>query len=114
MAPSSVDEPKHSGSVQVQKQRSCRVHALVDSRYGNYRYQKDLVPGILAGRSSIYLSGSSGKRSLVCSTGLANGGQVNVVHQQASFYVLLREVLVEDVLSFHRVLDMLGEPRVKQ
>ncbi|GFW45435.1 CCHC-type domain-containing protein [Trichonephila clavipes] len=84
------------------------VHALVDSGTEITVIKKDLVPGIsVEGASTIYLKGIFGpavKCPLVyVPIGLATGGQVNVVHQQV-LYVLL----VEDVLLPPDVLDMLG------
>ncbi|GFY41307.1 CCHC-type domain-containing protein [Trichonephila inaurata madagascariensis] len=87
------------------------VHALVDSGTEITVIKKDLVPGIsVESASTIYLKGIFGP-AVECPlvyvpTGLATGGQVNVVHQQV--LCALAEVLVEDVLLPPDVLDMLG------
>ncbi|GFU47834.1 uncharacterized protein NPIL_680301 [Nephila pilipes] len=76
--------------------------------------KKDLVPGIsIEGASTIYLKGIFGPvvecPLIYISIGLANGGQVNVVHQQV--LCALEEVLVVDVLLPPDVLVMFGLAR---
>ncbi|GFV67102.1 CCHC-type domain-containing protein [Trichonephila clavipes] len=93
------------------------VHALADFGTEITVIKKDLVPGIsVEGVSTIYLKGIFGlavKCPLVyVPTGLATGGQVNVVHQQV--LCALAEYLVEDVLLPPDVLDMLGVAQSKE